>query len=284
MTIPAILCIGRLREVVNLDLVRSVAAEWRPPHIDAKRSSDPDGGDGVMAGGATSYDQTGGMTLSGRRLRTPRAAAIAGIAFALLVGSAYVLIRISIPQDPGESLWLAENAGTVRVALGLIPFAGIAFLWFMGVVRDRIGDYEDRFFSTVFFGSGLLYLAMVFVSASAASSLLAAYAEIPDRIVDSGIYTFGRDLTHRVSNIYSMRMAAVFMLSLATIGIRTRRIPVWLDIATYFLALVLLFVVNVNLWVVLVFPAWVLLISVYFLIVAGRAADSSQGLGAEDAG
>jgi len=237
-----------------------------------------------MAGGATSYDQTGGMTLSGRRLRTPRAAAIAGIAFALLVGSAYVLIRISIPQDPWESLWLAENAGTVRVALGLIPFAGIAFLWFMGVVRDRIGDYEDRFFSTVFFGSGLLYLAMVFVSASAASSLLAAYAEIPDRIVDSGIYTFGRDLTHRVSNIYSMRMAAVFMLSLATIGIRTRRIPVWLDIATYFLALVLLFVVNVNLWVVLVFPAWVLLISVYFLIVAGRAADSSQGLGAEDAG
>lgn len=224
------------------------------------------------------------MTLTGRRLRTPRAAAVAGIAFALLLGTTYVLIRLAIPQDPGDSQWLAENARSVRVALGLIPFAGIAFLWFMGVVRDRIGDYEDRFFSTVFFGSGLLYLAMVFVSAAAAGSLLAAYAEIPDLILDSGIYTFGRDLTHRVSNIYSMRMAAVFMLSLATIGIRTRRIPVWLDIATYFLALVLLFVINVNLWVVLVFPAWVLLISVYFLIVGGRAGESGHSPLTEDAG
>ena len=74
------------------------------------------------------------MTLTGRSLRTPRAAAIAGIAFALLVGTAYILIRLSIPQDPGESQWLAENAGDVRLALSLIPFAGIAFLWFMGVV------------------------------------------------------------------------------------------------------------------------------------------------------
>lgn len=106
----------------------------------------------------------------------------------------------------------------------------------------------------------------------------------PDRILDSGIYTFGRDLTHRVSNIYSMRMAAVFMLSLATIGIRTRRIAVWLDIATYFLAVVLLFVINVNLWVVLVFPPWVLLISVYFLIVGGRAGESGHSPRTEVAG
>ena len=158
------------------------------------------------------------MTLTGRRLRTPRAAAVAGIAFALLLGTSYMLIRLSIPLDPGESQWLAENAGTVRLALGLIPFAGIAFLWFMGVVRDRIGDYEDRFFSTVFFGSGLLFLAMVFVSAATAGSLLVVYAEFPDQIFDTGIYIFGRDLTNRISSIYSMRMAAVFMLSLATIG------------------------------------------------------------------
>ncbi|HJQ92514.1 MAG TPA: hypothetical protein VJ950_12455 [Acidimicrobiia bacterium] len=219
------------------------------------------------------------MTLTGRRLRTPRAAAVAGIAFALLLGTAYVLIRLSIPRDPGESQWLAENAGTLRVALGLIPFAGIAFLWFMGVVRDRIGDYEDRFFSTVFFGSGLLFLAMVFVSAAAAGSLLVAYAEFPDQIFDTGIYTFGRDLTNRVSSIYSMRMAAVFMLSLATIGTRTRTMPLWLNIATYFLAIVLLFVINVNLWAFLVFPAWVLMISVYFLIVGGRAGVSGTSAG-----
>ena len=48
------------------------------------------------------------------------------------------------------------------MGLYLVPFAGIAFLWFIGVVRDRIGEREDKFFATVFFGSGLLFVAMLF--------------------------------------------------------------------------------------------------------------------------
>jgi hypothetical protein len=51
---------------------------------------------------------------------------------------------------------------TVNFALTLVPFAGIAFLWFMGVVRSHLGRLEDQFFSTVFYGSGLLFLAMLF--------------------------------------------------------------------------------------------------------------------------
>jgi hypothetical protein len=54
------------------------------------------------------------------------------------------------------------------LALYLVPFAGIAFLWFIGVLRDRLGELEDRFFATVFFGSGLLFLAMLFASAAVA--------------------------------------------------------------------------------------------------------------------
>ena len=52
------------------------------------------------------------------------------------------------------------------LALNLVPFAGIAFLWFIGVVRDRLGMYEDRFFATIFFGSGILFLAMFFAAAT----------------------------------------------------------------------------------------------------------------------
>ena len=53
----------------------------------------------------------------------------------------------------------------VAIAVNLVPFAGIAFLWFIGVIRDRIGQHEDRFFATVLLGSGLIFVAMLFVSA-----------------------------------------------------------------------------------------------------------------------
>jgi hypothetical protein len=208
--------------------------------------------------------------LTGRRLRTPRAAAVAGIMFGLLLGTAYVLIRIAIPADLEDAAWLEENSGIVTLALSLVPFAGIAFLWFVGVVRDRLGRLEDQFFSTVFFGSGLLFLAMVFVSAAGAAGLLTSFVRSPDQVLDSGVYSFGRELIFRVSNVYAIRMAGVFMISLATIGLRTRAMPMWLDFLTYVLALVLLFVINFSLWVSLIFPAWVLVVSVYFLVVSLR--------------
>ena len=84
----------------------------------------------------------------GRRLTTPKAAALAGIIFALLIGAAFTLIRLAMPASPTDPniTWIAEHSGSVTMALGLVPFAGIAFLWFIGVIRDRIGNYEDRFF------------------------------------------------------------------------------------------------------------------------------------------
>jgi hypothetical protein len=104
--------------------------------------------------------------LTRARLKTPNAAAIAGIAFSLLMVTILWLLRRSIPTDPLEpGAWLAADSKTVALALNLIPFAGIAFLWFIGVLRDRLGQQEDRFFATVFFGSALLFLAMLFTAA-----------------------------------------------------------------------------------------------------------------------
>jgi len=206
--------------------------------------------------------------LTTRRLSTPRTAAVAGILFAVLFGTAIVLLGLSIPADPADrGAWLEEQAGTVTFALSLYPFAGIFFLWFIGVVRDRLGELEDRFFSTVFFGSGLLFLAMAFVSAALAGGLLASYAAIPAQMIDSGLYTFGRQIVYQITNVYSMRMAAVFMLSLGTVWVRTRNMPRWLALLTFLLALFLLVSLGKSLWVTLVFPAWVLLISIHILVV-----------------
>ena len=85
--------------------------------------------------------------------------------FALLFGTALILIRTALPEgaEPG-SQWVSQGSTNSRSRRSLMPFAGIAFLWFIGVVRDGFGRYEDKFFSTVFIGSGLLFLAMMFVA------------------------------------------------------------------------------------------------------------------------
>ena len=208
------------------------------------------------------------LNLTDRRLRTPRAAALAGIAFAVLFIISMVLIRISVPErmdDSGE--WLVDNARQISFAIGLIPFAGIAFLWYMGVIRDRLGDYEDRFFSTVFFGSGLLFIAMTFISGAIAASLLNIYAADSSILLQTQTYAFNRVFMFQITNVYGLRMAGVFMISLGTIWIHTKIMPRLLIFLTYGLALVLLLGINLSLWLSLVFPGWVLIISVEILIL-----------------
>ena len=125
--------------------------------------------------------------LTRRRLRSPRAAALAGIVFSLLLGTSVVLIQLSIPPvPPFEADWLLEQAGRVSLAVTLVPFAGIAFLWFMGVIRDQLGEQEDQFFSSVFFGSGLLFLGGLFVWMTVMASVLASYAAAPDTFFNIG--------------------------------------------------------------------------------------------------
>ncbi|MEV5652340.1 hypothetical protein AB0L57_29180 [Nocardia sp. NPDC052254] len=201
-----------------------------------------------------------------RQLTTPRAAAVAGIVFAALFATSLVLMRLTLPADPFTP-WATRNDPRITVALLMMPFAGIAFLWFLGVIRDRIGELEDRFFATVVLGSGVLFLAMVFVATATGGTALAVSRH--SRTSHDEIISFGREFMLQISNVYGVRMAAVFMISLATIWFRTALMPRLLVLITYLLALVLLVVVSHSLWVTLVFPSWVLVISVY-LLATGR--------------
>ena len=211
-------------------------------------------------------------------LRTPRAAAIAGILFAVLYSTSWILIRLSIPGNALEaSDWLQQQAGNLSLAMTLIPFAGISFLWFMGVVRDRLGRQEDQFFSTLFFGSGYLYLGLTFVSAAAIGGALVLFASDPDLFATSGVYSLALVLSNRLNSVYAMRRAGAFMTALGTIWVRTGVMPRWLALLTYLLAAVLLISVGFTPWVVLVFPAWVLTISVVILVLNYRRTDEKKG-------
>jgi hypothetical protein len=199
-------------------------------------------------------------------LRAPRAGAIAGILFSVLFIVSVSLIRLSVPDSPGDpGTWLSHSAKSIGVALDLLPFAGIAFLWFMGVLRDRMGANEDRFLATVFLGSGLLFLAITFVSSALTGGVMVAYEANPDKLMDSGTYTFARAVTYELVNVYGLRMAGVFMLSTCTLAIRIGIFPRWMALLGYVLALFLLLSIGRFGWAPLVFPLWTLVISVYVL-------------------
>src|SRR5205823_10855700 len=137
------------------------------------------------------------------------AAAVAGVVFSVFLIAALVLLRLATPAQPGVAgVWLTEpGRAAVVIALNLVPFAGIAFLWFIGVLRDRIGEREDRFFATVFLGSGLLFVGMLFVGAAVAGGLIAGVTASGPPV--GGILALGRHVTALLLNVYAMRMAAV---------------------------------------------------------------------------
>lgn len=208
-------------------------------------------------------------------VRTPRAAAVAGIVFAVLLITSEVLAWVYVPSvasaQAGE---IVRHSRELTLAMNLRPFSGIAFLWFVGVIRNRLGDLEDRFFATVFLGSGLLYVAMMFVSGAVAEAVLTLLATRSDALLSSGSFDLAREEVFRITSIYATKMAGVFMISTSTIFTQTRVVPRWIAFLGYGLALVLLVSsVHIRLLAV-VFPLWVMVISVWILIRGGHQSSS----------
>ncbi len=205
--------------------------------------------------------------LTDSELRTPRAAAITGILFAVLFSTSYYLILYRAPGASADiAAWLARESETVMTGVSLLPFAAIAFLWFMGVVRDSLGHLEDQFFSTLFFGSGLLYLAMTLMSAGLATGALDLYARHPEIASQTLLLELVREVSNETMTIYALRMAGMFMFVLGTIWVKTGLMPRWLIGVTYLAAVVLMLSVGQLQWIIMLFPGWVFLVSVLILV------------------
>ena len=200
-------------------------------------------------------------------LRAPRAAALAGILFSILLITSQLLVWISIPPNlgPAEQGAVARSRA-ITLALNLLPFAGIAFLWFIAVVRNRLGELEDRFFATVFLGSGLLYIAMIFTSAALAGGLVRILSSAPELLIQTGTYALGRAQVYQTMNVYGIKMAGVFMFSTSTILLRTAIVPRWIALLGYALGAVLVLSIGIIVWIPLVFPLWVFLLSTAVLL------------------
>jgi hypothetical protein len=212
-------------------------------------------------------------------LKTPRAAGVAGILFAVLFATSIVLTRLAVPEElTAGTNWLTEGRPYITIVLMLMPFAGIAFLWFVGVIRDLLGEYEDKFFSSIYIGSSLLFIAMIFVATALGGALVASFDFDRARAVslDLDVIVFSRAVMLQISNVYAMRMAGVFMTSLGVVWFRTRLVPRWLTFITFALAFMLLVVISSSLWVTLVVPAWTFLASLYILLANPQTSNKVQ--------
>jgi len=200
------------------------------------------------------------------RLKTPRAAALAGILFSVLLLIALDLLMESVQtglDDPG--VWLASDARKVGVAVNLMPFAGVAFLWFVSVMRDR-----DRLFATVFLGSGLLFIGTLFVAASIVGAMLITNATAPSIFPGSPEFRLARSFAYYLTSAFSLKMAGVFIVTASTLVLRTGFTARWTAIIGYLLAGIM-------------FPVWVFIISANILIeefrrpADGREARATSG-------
>jgi hypothetical protein len=205
---------------------------------------------------------------AGQPSALPPTAAVAGLVFSLLMIVSLMIIRFAFPDAPtGQSQVKHGFGNAFSLALHLIPFAGVAFLWLLGVLRDRIGALEDRFFGTVFFGSGLLFVASLFASAAVAGAIVSATSVQSDVRVSNEVYFFAREVVYAFMNIFAIKMAGVFIAAACTIALRTAIFPRWIAFIGYACSLALLLVIWGWLWIAVLFPLWTLMVSVYILLV-----------------
>jgi hypothetical protein len=207
-----------------------------------------------------------------KRIRSPRSAALAGILFSgLLIASMLLITGVAqVSPDDITTDWLETRTRSVSQALRLVPFAGIAFFWFTGVIRDHIGDREDRFFATVFLGSGIAYVVLTFVWAAATGAVFGSFSLAADQLADKDIFIFGFVFMNEILDNYILRIAGVYMFSIGTIWTRAVVMPRWLTVITYIVALLFLFFAGSIREARFIFPGWVFLTSIYILITNRR--------------
>jgi hypothetical protein len=205
-----------------------------------------------------------------RRFASIEAAAIAGIVCAvgwsLALRGLLGMPGIGASDDEINEYYADASNGTAALVwLQVLVVATIAFLWFVGVVRGRLGDREPRLFGTVFLGSSILLAALLFVGAAllAAPAVLLA---VGDRTPDPGAVSVMRAGAAVVLSVFAPRIATLVMFSTASLGRATGALPGWLVVLTYVIGVVEFVNVSISTPTVYVFPAWIALVSIVLLV------------------
>jgi Predicted membrane protein (DUF2254) len=154
----------------------------------------------------------------------------------------------------------------VAVALNLVPVRGYRLLVVYRRASGPPGGAGGPLLCHRLLGSGLLFLAMLFFSAAVAGGIIIAFVAAPERLLGSATFTFARAITYEIMNVYAIKMAGVFMIATSTLALRTGFIARWIAFVGYAVALLLLLSSRYIEGILMVFPLWVLLVSLHILV------------------
>ena len=107
---------------------------------------------------------------------------------------------------------------------------------------------------------------MLFAAAAVVGGILATFALEQDAFVNSMTFHFARSVAYNIINIYAAKVAGAFLISTSTLAIYTGVAPRWIALVGYALAVFLLFGSYYVNWLFVLFPLWVLLLSIYILL------------------
>jgi hypothetical protein len=199
-----------------------------------------------------------------------------GFAHAALFVLAYYLVATTpggrAPDAEIRDFYVSDARRLTLVGLYVMPFAGIAFVWFIVALRMWISlshRRENVLLSNVQLVSGILFLAMFFAS-GAASAAAAASVEFAGAVVNPDL---ARQLPLYGSTlllVFGMRMAAMFVFTTSSIARTTGILPRWFTYAGYAVGLFMLLSASFSPLLVLVFPAWMFTLCILLFVRARR--------------
>lgn len=190
---------------------------------------------------------------------------VLGAAFAILfLLSLWLLNSVPKPRE-GDDAFQDFYAGdekrkVVIVGLYLLPLAAIAFIWFLASLRQwvaRIWPIERQIIGTVQLLSGFAFITLALVS-SAATVIPAAVVELSGQPFDPALARQFPLFGDALLLIFGIRMAAMFVMTTANMGLKSAVLPKWFAYVSFLLSAVLLLSYSLTIWLVVVFPVWVL--------------------------
>jgi hypothetical protein len=225
--------------------------------------------------GRPGSDQNGPMGSDDRaerqsRLVSMEAASIAGLVFAVLsFTSVTMLARLPSASDASEIAAFYGSDHERRldfIALTLAVFSAIAFLWFLAVVRRRVGDREDRFFATVFFGSGVVYITLMLIGSAVLTGPSLAIDRADGIAPDQSVYSLMVGIGYGLLLSVVPRIQAIFIITTSTLVLRTGILSRWVAIVGYVIAALMLAVPFLTRPSGVGLPVWVGLMSLVLLL------------------
>ena len=210
-----------------------------------------------------------------RRATSLEVAAVAGIVCAICWSLSLhgLLARPRVNAGRAEiARYYASHHTRVGFLLALMVIGTIAYLWFVGVVRSRLGQREHRLVGSVFLGGSVLLTGLVLIGAAtlAAPSLL---VDVDRRTPDPGAVSLLRAESAVELSVFAPRIATLVMFSTATLGRIAGALPTWVVIVSYVAGVAEFVNVTISEPTLYLFPAWIALVSIVLLVRRPDVAD-----------